>query len=75
MGDVCVAPQRRDVQRSFAAVFILMHNNGVEGDSFLNAIGRLMLYNCRANEMALPRLKDDRDNKNECFMGTCVCGR
>lgn len=48
---------------SYAAIFILFHRDALKTDSFLNAIGRLMLYNCRANDMALPRLKDDRDIK------------
>jgi hypothetical protein len=61
------APERRDVQRSFAALFILLHRDALAEDTFLNAIGRLMLFNARANEMALPRLKDDRDQKTDYF--------
>jgi hypothetical protein len=55
------------VQRSFAALFILLHRDALAEDTFLNAIGRLMLFNARANEMALPRLKDDRDQKTDYF--------
>jgi hypothetical protein len=61
------APERRDVQRSFAAIFTLMHRDALADDTFLNAVGRLMLFNARANEMALPRLKDDRDQKTDYF--------